>query len=336
MLPINPKRLTASRLDLAAHCLWWARTDTELPEDEPFAYTTAGKEFHAAAESWLSIGDNQPSRNFLLSEHTEDPKVVEMFNGWTENWGDQDITMQAVEVPYAYNVATGDVKILSPEWWKYKKGKKSERGPNDLVAKADLIGWRDGMLVIVDHKTGQRTGRAEDSRQLMLGGLCAARMYEQETVCVEYHYVDDVGNISVDSAVLTEMELGGLEAELRQFVKEPEAHPRPGTHCSELFCKANELSTCPVTRSNTEALVAPERLPKGILGDEDARAWILLLPAVKAATSKAESALKRYVGDRELDMGDGRTYSPKHCTRSGYEVAATSYTEYRLRGSVKK
>ena len=336
MLLINPKRLTASRLDLASHCLCWARTDTELPDDEPFDYTTKGALFHDAAEQYLVHGEADVVA--LGKKGGHDIKIVEavteMFLGWVESWALQEVALGGVEIAYAYDVSDGTARALPFEWWK----RRGERGPTDMVAKVDVFGWRDGMLVVVDHKTGQRRGAAADSRQLMLGALCIARDLGEETVCVEYHYVDAEGNIDVDSAVLTEMELGGLEAELRGFVKVTEAPPRPGTHCSELFCKANEMNTCPATRENTEQLVPADRLPKGLTNDDDARAWILLLPAVKAATKKAEAALKKYVGDRQLELGDGRVYSAKEVHRNGgsYVVKASAYMDYRIRGRKSK
>ncbi len=285
------KRLSASKLDLAASCLWWAREDVELPPDVMSPAAEFGKAFHELAAAVI-MGGPLPAT---------DDRVGKMVAAWAVCWPAYAPANARAELWCLYDLRTGAVRI---------KGERDRKRPTEISCIIDVLGDGDGFPRVIDHKTGQQRVEARKSRQLILAALCAAKLARTPPprVQAEFHYVGEDGSIETDVAIFDSLDLDALEGELAIFAEEEDPKPAPGEHCTNLFCAA--LSVCPAVRGEMNGLVPLGDLVTNMRRPADVQRWLEVAPRVKKLLEQLDIRAKELcdASGGELQLPDGRRY----------------------------
>lgn len=226
----------------------------------------------------------------------------------------EEFDVLGVEVPLV---------LVDPE-----TGEEITRGTADVVARCKS----DGVMTIVDHKTGrpERVTPAHDSLQLHAYGLAAAfRSYEVEYKAIVSHIVDGKFWFGAGCAVAGEQMwsyLNRIKRAVATASMEPATAYRGG-HCDGCF----QQKHCPsfmLPAFGGPTALEPFTKPDGLTRDNAVQA-LRVVEAMKAATNVADERLRAYVrefgaivdGDREwsAQVVNGRRSGPtvKECEERG-------------------
>ena len=292
------KRITMSKTQLVPECLYWLRDEAEHAWDEPGLPAIEGTFVHAMVEAHGTGGDVQ---EVDAPAGIDEDKCVRMYRCWVK-WADDTDPNGTIrhEVALAYNPETGKGRELA----KAHHRDYSDVKPGEIAGTLDGVSCDGTTITVRDWKTGKPVSGAAKNMQLTTGMLAARCLYPQASrFVVELVYLNDEGRPAyVDSAELDEMDLDAARADLRHALKmHATAQPKPGPHCTQLYCPAR--GTCPatvaamaglaeVTTQSIEAIMS-----RSIKGPDDAaRVWPLLVRAeelLKAARGRIASIVER-------------------------------------------
>ena len=334
------RRLTCSRLGLAAKCLYWLRPDVPH-EDVPSEARDVGTAFHALAAA--RINGHEAVAGILTAAG---PEVLALYGAAFDHTA--PATGKRAEVAYAFDPVTGNARELGVDIG--RDYEKAGARPGEICGSADVVitieplleRWGldgdelrevPGVIEVRDWKTGQDCGPAAASTQLRgLGSMSLLSQSRSYAVIVGYDYVspDGVRSVSAPLDPFTLRDVIPLELTvLADAVAKdgPTSKPEPGEHCSSLYCPARHH--CPAQRALVET-AAPshvKHLPllqdatAAITRPEAARAILAALDALDDLSKIWWSKLDAYADEHgPIDVGGGKAYRGWNETRESIIV----------------
>lgn len=246
-------RLTASRLALAAQCLYWARPDAAPDRPSESSASRLGSALHAAAHAYPEVDLDAIANRWKLTPGETDT-FLELYDSWAAWWpgyvGDR---IERREVPFAWDTETWTARELPSNGHRDYSACVAAEVPCTvdallLVPRTPLAGQMlpDGpILEVLDLKTSWDWISAEGHAQLGGCGLAVARALGYESVKVTIARVRPEG-VETNSVVLSTAQLDRIALDIEGHLQRiPAAQPMPGEHCAGCPSAGN----CPDTRA---------------------------------------------------------------------------------------
>lgn len=313
--------LSASKLDLAAQCAWWARPDAPRPPYVPSRYADAGNDVHDENEAFLRDG--------ILGSS-------ELFRVWLHEWWFAEMrerSQWAPELQIAMEPRTGETKVghasrRDRDYRWIPRGWIS--GTSDAVRVWDQDGER--WVHIVDWKTG-RADHVEPvarNRQMLFLAAAFARHYGATRAIVELAFIHLEG-VQTERAEIDCFDTADFCADLRALAESiPLAEPSPGPHCRGKFC-ASFGTVCPATTGKGRALIeSPVDRPfavaltvEEIESDEHAK-W--LYQAARQAQQRLGAiweALRMRAMMAPFEVAEGRVYAISETSKERVDASVS-------------
>jgi len=340
--PVAPgrrHRLTASKITLARSCLWWARPDVELPEQDASGAAELGTALHAVAEAEADEdASDEPDEGAVdrafrrvvmgaveeqvLAElpGVERAALAPLAQAWREWWTGFAPTVGShwTEQAFAVDPAARTARTLPSEVSRDYSAATAAEVPGTI----DLIALRPGERVVVDYKTGSAAhGLDEHLDQLLFGATASA-------LTTEWHgpIAVAVAHVTLDGVRWHERRVSGFElevfrVELAALVEAIQtAEARPGLHCDEGYCPARAV--CPATRALllSAGLDVDSRRRLPIVGpiesNDQAVAVIVGTDLLEAFIANRRKAAKAYAdASGGITAPDGRVYKGREALR---------------------
>lgn len=312
--------LSASKTGLARLCLYSFRPD--VPQDVRTTSDAAesGTTVHGAIEHFQKTGKVE----YALSSEGEEAMVHHAVAWLRGHVGNLES-----EVPYAWDPMTDDGSRLDgaiddlgigghrlyddPEWW------REIRGICGLSASAipmtiDLLEIGDGTATIYDWCTGTTDKRA----QLQTNALAVARTHGITSVRLVTLRLTPASLTEEDHGTLDEADLAALAEEFAALVAAiPDAEPRPGMHCRELYCSAK--GACPTTQRALAQVIPADQLARFRFTDKiesmaHASAVLPMLKVLDKYLEQVKEALEAYHDAHgPIPTSDGKEW--RRCVR---------------------
>lgn len=313
-------RLTGSKVWLAEHCRYWARTDVDAARAIPSAALRIGSAFHEVAEvhqiesnpaETHPLGNVDEAFHEIISAESVDlDRIVEKWKlrpsevdtvrdmcttwrmWWPEYVGGRGPIRR--ELPIAWDTKTWKARILQV------------RGPRDysqcsrteIPCTIDLvIGDRGGPVEVIDYKTGFLPVSAVGHLQGAACSLAVANVLG--TFPVKFTIVRvRRETVTTSSVVLDSSALDEVAASLQFWVDDilgGYSEPQPGPHCD--YCPA--VAACPQTHAMLDQIrVQHPALQTAWFGplksNEQAARMKRALPILKAVIDQMEDRLVEY------------------------------------------
>lgn len=307
-----PHRLTASKLEQARSCLFWARHDVKPDPWSGSREAGLGTAVHECASCIVSGTPFAVADIFdkAVRDNDADPDDFEtaaaMVDRFAEWWEQHGSPAWRSESAYAWDPIAKRARYLGQNIGRKYRDCGAQVG--DVCGSIDLELVEADRVTVIDIKTGRHRHDPNGHRQLAHNALCAARHHNRGAARVGILTVT-VGGCYLNTADLDAFALLDVEEELLARVESvPGAKPRAGSHCR--FCSAK--GSCPEAEKMTAAIVPAQRLAMGrVESVESARAWYDALPLLEAAIKAKREEIKALAdscGGR-LDFGDGRAYA---------------------------
>lgn len=239
------RRLTASRFGLSLRCSHFLQ-DHVPHDDSPQGPAAAeGTELHALIEAAI--------REQAIPATTS-PAVAAKFAQWVA-WSKAERRLGwQPEVAYAYDSQADAARVLEQSHHRDYSGARD----GEVAMQLDVVSFgedTDGTYAeVIDWKSGQRSEAA--IHQVSLAALAVSRAHEVDRVRVRVVYVAEDG-VTVDEAWLSSFDLDMVRGKLLQVLRAPDVEPRPGQHCSSMWCPARHA--CPAT---VQALAEVAQVPE--------------------------------------------------------------------------
>jgi hypothetical protein len=186
------------------------------------------------------------------------------------------------------------------------------RRPGEWTVKIDLAIDRDGVVDVIDWKTGRQEHTAEiaSNWQLRFSALAAARAFGARTIRAALVYLEP-GSYWEDAATFYALDLATIAHELRELratLTRGPTPPVPGPWCTQHYCPL--VGDCPATRAALASAYPLEQpLVPVIRDDAHARFTLERIAGAEAALEAIKRAVKDYARTRPVPMGDGRVYA---------------------------
>lgn len=310
--------LSASGMERARSCLWWARADVPLPPDDAGVEAKIGTLTHAMIARTLvgpMIVDEVPIAAAGLMP-SEEEQAIRLHEIWAAEWYEQhEGEPWEAEVALAFDPATGEVARFTPGTHR----DYSMVPDNFIPMTADAIrGDEPGLVRVIDWKTGRgHVTPAVRNAQLATIALAVSRFYGADRATVSIAKIGE--GVHEDAAELDVLDLSDWQDFLADRLRAlPTSEPVPGPHCRDTFCP--QFGRCPATShalaeaSPDVVAVAQRRLPivtdaADIQGPEHARHQYDVLRAAKARIDAAWEALRRYADTAGgVPLASGKTW----------------------------
>lgn len=289
-------RLTVSKMALAELCGWPFRPEVDVPRSGGSPFADRGNAFHALAE-----GDEEGAADFLAK--LDDRMQREVWEGLAaykaSPWSKPAWRHESA---YCYRPSDDTARVLL-------KGAHRDYSAVDRATEipgtADLVLVEGDCVTVGDFKTGWRADRdpADHHAQLRALALFAARAHGCTRARIVVLGIGTDGVTATD-AHLDELDLAGIAAEVRATWQSiPTATPRPGLHCTQLYCPA--LAVCPAVAAAETGLAAVEPAALTITA-ENAGALLVRLKVVRAKCDAIEAGLRQFAdfaGGVKIDGG---------------------------------
>lgn len=227
------QRLSPSRMALAERCLYTFRDDVTLPPDKTGPEAQAGKDAHAAIESYIRDGEVTDA-------------LPASFVPWLEASGLSHATHElTAELPIVYNHATGRSRVVET----LPNGSMPPTTDDEMPCMIDLVAvpYDDREPVIV---IDWKTGKPKDFQWQMLTYALAfnrLRDLDVEPVIARVVYVHAARTFEDAPMLFDAMDLDVAEQTIRNARRRlPLAQPTPGKHCRDQWCRLRE--TCGARR----------------------------------------------------------------------------------------
>lgn len=315
--------ISASKLDLARSCAWWARSDVPRPPYVPSKYADDGNDVHDEIEAFLRdgiLGTSEAFRVWLREWWAPRPEfALRETCGW------------APELQIAMNPRTGDVMVGHAS----RRERDYRWIPRGWISgTADAVRVWDGpdgekWVHIVDWKTGRADNvtPVRDNGQMLFLATAFARHFGATRARLELAFVHLEG-VQTESVDLDCFDLADFGEGLRALAESiPTAEPNPGVHCRQKFC-ASFGTVCPATTGKGRALVDPPAAPFAVALsveeiESDAHAAWLYRAAREASARMAAiwEALRMRAMIAPIPLGDGRVYSIRESTRETVDAS---------------
>lgn len=270
-------RLSASKIGLALHCGYFARPEAEW-DDRTSAAAERGTRFHAAIATYIETGE------FALADTDGDIiALCEVAQAWVDHFGRDKL---AAEVAFAWDPVADTAEIIGHNIGR-EYGPWQARGL--LCGTADIVAvsrvTRTGY--VGDWSTGDGSMKGPQLRSL---AVSLARVEGLDMVTVEALEVTADGVRHVCTETLDAFALAAVAGEQAEALAAvPTAEPKPGDHCSELYCPARV--TCPAGRAVIAEVIPAEALVRHrwgtVIQSPDHAAWLLAHARLVEAAAKA-------------------------------------------------
>ena len=300
--------ISASKIGLLRECAYWARADVEqdarTESDEAARGTTVHEAVDHFVKTWLRLpleGDEGAMFGHALA------------------WLDNHPCLES-EVAYAWDPATDrgadldDSQIVGHRAYADPVHWEQMRFALDLSERAipmtlDLLEFTETGAVVYDWCTG----RTHKLAQLQMNALAVARTNGLESVRIVTLRLTPEGCTEEDMGMLDSIDFDLLASEFRLLLESvPTSLPKPGSHCTELYCPAK--GSCPVTRTALAEIVPAAALTRFRFTDkiESMEHASQLLPMMKLAdayTDNVRKALQAYaVAHGDIPTTDGKAW----------------------------
>lgn len=323
-------RLTASRLELGARCLWWARPGLEFAETESSPEANLGSAVDEVLSTLLP-GDAAISVRDVAARFGVSPdEVSALVDAELAHFAAMPIIEPRTQVAFAYDPLTGKARELGAGLGRDYSGAL----PHEITGTADIVGRRPGgLLVVRDWKTGRahHVPAITENRQLQFLGLCLARVTGADEVAIEISRIRPEG-VHDDGTELDALSLAAIEDGLLDMhEKRMKAKAKAGAHCADLWCPA--LHQCDAARDEAAQLVPVDRLTASIAANPS-RA----VDAVRIARKlldRFDDELKSYADSvGGIDLGDGYEWSGRDVPVEAHWRGACVQRRYQRRKKV--
>lgn len=290
------RRLTASKAGLAIECSFWLHDHVPLDTSPAGPAADEGTAVHALIENDIRGGDGA----VVLPPLSPDGalRVEAKFTAW-KAWAKKERRIGwRPEVAYAYDPSTDTARELVQRGHRDYSGVK----PGEVAMQLDVVTMgadADGPLAeVIDWKTGRDVEPALTNGQLGVAALAVSRVMGVDRVRVRLVYIGEDG-VHEDSAVLEALDLDMVRHHMRRVVGSPDTTPKPGPHCSGMYCNARHQ--CPAIVGDMAQLVnvPPADMRTLVAGalvtPEDAGFAHVRLRAIKDAVAAVEERIKSIV-----------------------------------------
>jgi hypothetical protein len=268
-------RFSASKSQLADHCIWWARADTpRAPYQRKQRSALVGIACHFAFAKTTELRDESCHVDELVRDEdslTDDEReTVEVtHNTWLIQWYRHQVAAGIVwtpELAIGFDPFTSTTKVV-PQNGKHRDydslGESFVPGTTDIVRFDNAT----GTVYVTDWKCSNHwdlaARPAAENKQLATLALAFAYHYGAKRAIVALGIARPSGLI-FDEAELTSLDLAEHHQWLTDRMDEmPRAEPVDGPHCFALYC--DHYGTCPATKGALAA-VAPD--PVALLEDK--------------------------------------------------------------------
>ena len=300
---MNP---TGSKMGLFLACQF-PFNGQQWPEQTTGRAAKMGQAYHSVVAKMVNGGvqaDAQIMSRALFESGLLPGDLPELEEMHPENAAEMFSSVRA-EKAFAWNYRTGEVIELGEDI-----GRDYRLEPYELAGTADIVGIRNGALLIADWKTGREAPPAKDNAQLMFLAMCANKLadFDEIELCIG-HVVD--GKIWPDYDTVTRFDLDIFEAELKAVLANPNPQPKPGTHCR--YCPV--LSTCPKALETLTAKDDAYPLAlRGIESIQDAKhaEWLLhRIDAAEELLSSVKAKVREYADvNGAFELSNGKKWGP--------------------------
>jgi hypothetical protein len=335
-------RLTGSRSDLAAKCLYWARPDVTVPASVAGPAAGLGSATHAVIESAgesesteldidgalssaaggleeaIAIEDAADKWHLSARAREELGELYATWAAWWPEWRGSDVYKH--EVPMAWDCAKWSARVLPSRHQRDYSAITATEIP--MTIDAVHLSPDGETATVIDWKTGRRQQRrAEEHKQLASAALCVAHAFDVLRVRVVLVRIRP-GWIGVDDTWLDEMALDAhalaLDAQLRDI---PNATPSAGPWCGDEYCPA--MSVCEGPR--VLARRAPElarSLPVVVETEEQAAAVLACAKPLEAYVAELKRSARAWAerNGRSVRMPDGSVMRLEPETRRSIDL----------------
>lgn len=299
-------RFSASKSELARHCLWWARPDSPQATGATSDAALAGRAAHKLIETALRGG------------FVADTQADEAFD-WVEA---TYIGCRILcEVAFEFDIATGTTRVIDAAYRTYP------RKLGHLYGTADTVFFSGDELHIVDWKTGNSAPSATENAQLLtLAVFAQSAMHAPVTRVVIAHVTPD--GVNADAWDVDAVDLAAHAAWLQSIPAAIEAStPTPGPWCRRDYCESYGL--CPATTGQTDALVPASALARKFplvrsaseITTPDHAAFVYeFARRAKAEIANLWAVLAEYTARHgAIELPDGQSWGPSETTRTSVD-----------------
>lgn len=233
-----PHHLSASKVDLALNCSYWAREDVELPSSPPGRSARIGTQVHAMAEA--EGKGSQPPDPIVVDEQSEAEGIYKTLRVWVANR--VALPMAAHEYAIVYDTQNDTTRhVFTASSRDY-----GPIAPSEIPMTIDLFFRRaDGGAELYDYKTGKKSNVSSAAINMQIATMAVAvsrlvgtdkvtggLVFPMKTKCTE-----DVATLDGDAL---DEHAGRLRKLLRML---PESQPNKGEWCWR--CELKKAGTCP-------------------------------------------------------------------------------------------
>lgn len=315
--------ISASKLDLAKQCAWWARPDVPRAPYVPSKAADEGTALHAEVEAFLRDGVAGTS---------------ELFAVWRAQWWSgvpqtSDVVQWLPELQVAMGPpAAGKAQLGHPG----RTGRDYRWIPRGWVsgtADAVRVYEHDGERIV--HVVDWKTGRADyvtpiaanGQMRFLAAALASALGATRATIELAFVHLEGV---QTERAELDVFDLADIRAELRELLdRVPDAEPSPGPWCRGKFCGAYG-TTCPATTASARALVEVPAAPFAVALtvediESDAHATWLYHSARQAQARMGAiwEALRQRASIHPIPVSEGRVYALRESQRETIDATVS-------------
>lgn len=329
------RMLSASKLDLAAACLYPFTSGIDWPDDDDSDASIFGRAVHVTSE-WLAAAPLDAPRQAdeialgveLVAEHfslrgAAAERLVDRVDIVATHLDEETVDRREGEARIAYDPQSGQARRLA---------EGEERRGGEMVLVIDMLLEAGGAFTVRDWKTGRRPiiRSVEDSRQIWAYALAAHKIWNLDAVTVELCWLSDRG-VWTDRSRFDAFDFDVIEHRLRELDSDRRRgghNPRLGLHCHELFCPIKAL--CPAALAAAEAVYHETRLRHPLVTEEaairdheHARELLERIPLAMATLEQAQKALEGFVSHNgAIDLGDGKAWGRVEHP-GNWEISAT-------------
>jgi len=242
--------LSGSKMDLAAHCLYWAREDVTRPSRPMGKAARIGVRVHKMAELHIK-GAQEECPGVELEDAHEEAEARALWPS-LRTWIAQG-PWEGAELPLLYDAATDTASVCG-----VGDGARDYQDVTGmrLPMRLDLMSYEGGVLEVWDIKTGKSTNLspAAESHQLLSQALAAHRHHralgrpKPHTIRIGFVVPMKTKCKDENCAVVSPEALDAHALHTRRtLLRLPMATPNKGEHCWRCPCGPSKgfLATCP-------------------------------------------------------------------------------------------
>lgn len=302
------KQLTGSKCALAFKCSFWMRDDVPVVDSFPGQAALEGTVLHSLIEANIRGVDGVDPMQHLLGDVESYQRVEKKYRQWIA-WAQKERRVGwRPEVALAYDVQSDSARELDAQHHR----DYSDAKPGEVCMQLDLVYMGEDAegpyACIDDWKSGADSAYA--AAQLGVGALAWCRLVGVDRARVRAVYIGEDA-VEPKEAWLDVMNLDLVRAELVRVFRSPDTEPRPGPHCSTLYCPAR--TACPATIDDAAAIarvpVADMRtlIATSINTPEQAAHAHVRLRVIEDAVDAIKAQIREIVrAQGEVPLGNGK------------------------------